>query len=163
MSLSKFLENPMHLLECIEDEIPRNLVNRINQFRNGVFYKRQSNNTVYLDINLPGVPLNNIDVVVEDGTIAVNVNNGNDIRTEDMYVHKFSGLSRTYKLPVGVSDDSVSADYHDGVLTLSYQVPITSSNGSRRIMINTSSNTTNNSMNVINNNACSSDNNATGE
>ncbi len=51
MSFAKLLENPMNLLECIEDEIPRNFVNHINQYRNGVFYKRQSNNTTYLDIS----------------------------------------------------------------------------------------------------------------
>jgi len=135
MSFAKLLENPMNLFECIEDEIPRNFVNHINQYRNGVFYKRQSNNTTYLDISLPGVPLDNIEVVVENGLLVVNINN-NETRPVDTYNHNFEGLSRTYKLPFGVSDDIVSADHHNGVLTLSYQVPTPTSSGSKRLVIN---------------------------
>jgi HSP20 family protein len=70
--------------------------------------------------DLPGIPEDKIAVEFEDGSLTVS---GERERTEEVrgdrayrYERRFGTFSRTIGLPQGVSEDSIKADYEDGVL-----------------------------------------------
>ena len=134
MALARILENPLLLLDCVEDNLPSELTNRINHFRNGVFHKRETDATTYLDLNLPGVPLENINVSIDNGLVSVRVEQQSTEETANSYSHHFSGLYRKFTLPSGVRGEDVQANHHHGVLTLSYPNSAQVSN-SRRVEI----------------------------
>ena len=141
-SLHRILENPLVLLDCLEEEIPftKNFTKGINNLRNGVFNRRETPSTIYLDMSLPGVPLESIIINVENGVVDVSVEQSIREDNNNTYRHQFVGLHRTFKLPNSITDDIVSADHYNGVLTLSYPNRQTSNvNTARRVHINSSS------------------------
>ena len=77
--------------------------------------------------DLPGVPEDKISVEFEDGTLVVS---GERERNEEVsgekfyrFERRFGAFSRTVGLPQGVSEDSIAAAYHDGVLELHVKKP----------------------------------------
>jgi HSP20 family protein len=77
--------------------------------------------------DLPGIPEDKISVEFEDGALTVS---GERERTEEVsqdrlyrYERRFGSFSRTIGLPQGVSEDSINADYKDGVLEVHVQKP----------------------------------------
>jgi HSP20 family protein len=77
--------------------------------------------------DLPGIPEDKISVEFEDGALTVS---GERERTQEVsqdrlyrYERRFGSFSRTIGLPQGVSEDSVNADYKDGVLEVRVQKP----------------------------------------
>ena len=141
-SLNRILENPLVLLDCLEEEIPltKNFTKGINRLRNGVFNRRETPSTIYLDMSLPGVPLESIIINVENGIVDVSVEQSIRQDNDNTYIHQFSGLHRTFKLPNSITDDNVSADHYHGVLTLSYpNRQLSNANTARRVKINSSS------------------------
>lgn len=138
LSFARLLNDPFTLVDCfVEDALPRELSDKINQFRNGVFHRRETDTHVNYDICLPGVKLENIQVDVNNSVVSIYVEETSEVKTNNSYHHHFSGLKRTFKLPLGVSDDSVNASHLDGVLTLSYpKVDNDFVNTTRRVKIN---------------------------
>lgn len=68
---------------------------------------------------LPGVSPDDIDVVLSEGTLTIRAE-----RTErDVDKHRseirYGSMSRTVTLPPGADEDDVTADYTDGMLTVS--------------------------------------------
>src|SRR6266540_3472352 len=77
--------------------------------------------------DLPGIPEDQISVEFEDGGLIVS---GERERTHEVlqdrlyrYERRFGSFSRTIGLPQGVSEDSIKADYKDGVLEVHVQKP----------------------------------------
>jgi HSP20 family protein len=77
--------------------------------------------------DLPGIPEDKISVEYEDGAVVVS---GERERTAEVsdekfyrFERRFGSFSRTVGLPQGVSDDSISAEYRDGVLELHVKKP----------------------------------------
>jgi HSP20 family protein len=77
--------------------------------------------------DLPGIPEDQISVEFEDGGLIVS---GERERTHEVsqdrlyrYERRFGSFSRTIGLPQGVSEDSIRADYKDGVLEVHVQKP----------------------------------------
>ena len=77
--------------------------------------------------DLPGIPEDKISVEYEDGALVVS---GERERSKEFsdekfyrFERRFGSFSRTVGLPQGVSDDSISADYRDGVLELHVKKP----------------------------------------
>jgi HSP20 family protein len=77
--------------------------------------------------DLPGIPEDKISVEYEDGALVVSGERerSEEVSTEKFYrfERRFGAFSRTVGLPQGVSDDSITADYHDGVLELHVRKP----------------------------------------
>src|SRR6266498_2530281 len=78
--------------------------------------------------DLPGVPEDQISVESEDGGRLIV--SGERERTHEVsqdrlyrYERRFGSFSRTIGLPQGVSEDSIKADYKDGVLEVHVQKP----------------------------------------
>jgi HSP20 family protein len=77
--------------------------------------------------DLPGIPEDQISVELEDGGLTIS---GERERTDEVsqdrlyrYERRFGSFSRTIGLPQGVSEDSIQADYRDGVLEVHVQKP----------------------------------------
>jgi HSP20 family protein len=77
--------------------------------------------------DLPGIPEDQISVELEDGGLTIS---GERERTDEVsqdrlyrYERRFGSFSRTIGLPQGVSEDSIKADYKDGVLEVHVQKP----------------------------------------
>ena len=77
--------------------------------------------------DLPGIPEDKIAVEYEDGSLTVA---GERERTEQVsgdrmyrFERRFGSFSRTIGLPQGVNEDSIKADYKDGVLEVHVRKP----------------------------------------
>ena len=77
--------------------------------------------------DLPGIPEDKISVEYEDGALLVS---GERERTQEAseenfyrFERRFGSFSRTVGLPQGVTEDSISADFHDGVLEVHVRKP----------------------------------------
>jgi HSP20 family protein len=77
--------------------------------------------------DLPGIPEDQISVEFEDGGLTIS---GERERTDEVsqdrlyrYERRFGSFSRTIGLPQGVSEDSIKAEYKDGVLEVHVQKP----------------------------------------
>ena len=87
----------------------------------------ETENEVVYAFDLPGIPEDKISIEFEDGVLAVSAERE---RTEELseenvyrFERRFGTFSRTIALPQGVSDDAISADYHDGVLEVHVAKP----------------------------------------
>ena len=77
--------------------------------------------------DLPGMTEDDVSIEFEDGTLTVS---GTRERKAEVskdggyrYERRFGSFSRTIGLPQGVSDDSISADYRNGVLEVHVRKP----------------------------------------
>jgi HSP20 family protein len=77
--------------------------------------------------DLPGIPEDKISIEFEDGALTVSAERE---RTEETsqdklyrFERRFGSFSRTIGLPQGVSEDSINADYKDGVLEIHVAKP----------------------------------------
>jgi HSP20 family protein len=70
--------------------------------------------------DLPGIPEDKISVEADEGSLTVSGERERTEKTEDdrfyRYERRFGSFSRTVGLPQGVSEDSIRADYRNGVL-----------------------------------------------
>jgi HSP20 family protein len=77
--------------------------------------------------DLPGIPEEKISVEFEDGALIVSGERerAQEVSDESFYrfERRFGSFSRTVGLPQGVSEASISADYHDGVLEVHVKKP----------------------------------------
>jgi HSP20 family protein len=77
--------------------------------------------------DLPGISEDKISVEFEDGALVVS---GERERTQEAseenyyrFERRFGSFARTVGLPQGVTEESISADYHDGVLEVHVKKP----------------------------------------
>jgi HSP20 family protein len=77
--------------------------------------------------DLPGIPEDKISVEVDDRVLTVSAERErtDELNEESVYrfERRFGTFSRTIALPQGVTDEQVSADYHDGVLEVRVAKP----------------------------------------
>jgi HSP20 family protein len=75
-----------------------------------------------IEIELPGVPEDAIDVTVQDGVVTVKgeKTSKREETGEDWYFseRQFGSFTRSFRLPADAKHDAVQADLKDGVLTL---------------------------------------------
>jgi HSP20 family protein len=94
--------------------------------------------------DLPGIPEDKIAIEFEDGALTVSAERERtgEASTERLYRYerRFGTFSRTIGLPQGVTDDSIKADYRDGVLEIHVAKP--EQTKPRRIQIGHGSNAT---------------------
>jgi HSP20 family protein len=87
----------------------------------------ETEDEVVYAFDLPGIPEDKISVEFEDGSLTVS---GERERTDEVsqdrlyrYERRFGSFSRTIGLPQGVSEDSIKADFKDGVLEIHVRKP----------------------------------------
>jgi HSP20 family protein len=87
----------------------------------------ETDEEVVYAFDLPGISEDKISIEFEDRSLTVS---GERERTEEIsedrlyrYERRFGSFSRTIALPQGVSEDSIKADYKDGVLEVRVAKP----------------------------------------
>jgi HSP20 family protein len=79
--------------------------------------------------DLPGVSLDQISIELQDDSLTVSAERERaDERTEDGFVRyerRFGSFSRAVGVPHGVTEESIKADYRDGVLEIRVAKPET--------------------------------------
>jgi HSP20 family protein len=77
--------------------------------------------------DLPGVPEEQISIELHDDTLTVSAQRDRtQERVEDGFVRferRFGSFSRAVGVPAGISEDSIKADYRDGVLEIRVAKP----------------------------------------
>ena len=87
----------------------------------------EADNELVLSFDLPGIPEDRIAVELDDNVLTLS---GERERAEEQsgerfyrYERRFGSFSRSVSLPAGVSEDSIKADYKDGVLEVRIAKP----------------------------------------
>jgi HSP20 family protein len=87
----------------------------------------ETEDEVVYAFDLPGIPEDKISVEFEDGSLTVS---GERERTDEVsrdrlyrYERRFGSFSRTIGLPQGVGEDSINADFKNGVLEIHVRKP----------------------------------------
>ena len=127
--------DPFREITTLQNEMSR-LLNTMQGGGNGNSQTRtwmppvdvwESENEVVYAFDLPGIDEAKVSVEFEDGALTVS---GERERTQEVsedrlyrYERRFGSFSRTIGLPQGVTEDSISADYRNGVLELRVQKP----------------------------------------
>ena len=87
----------------------------------------ETENEIVYAFDLPGIPEDNINVELEEGALTVTAERQRtqEVKDERLYrfERRFGSFARTVGLPQGVTDDSISADYRDGVLEVHVAKP----------------------------------------
>jgi HSP20 family protein len=77
--------------------------------------------------DLPGIPEDQISVELDDGALTITAERGRDLSVEEgryfRFERRFGTFTRTIGLPQGVTDESVSASYANGVLEVHVAKP----------------------------------------
>ena len=87
----------------------------------------ETEHEVVYAFDLPGIPEDKINVEFEDGalTISAERERKQEVKDEQFYrfERRYGTFARTIGLPQGVSEDSIKAEYHDGVLEVHVAKP----------------------------------------
>ncbi len=77
--------------------------------------------------DLPGIPEDAISVEFEDGALTVSAERARDQKIENdrfyRFERHFGSFTRTIGLPQGISEESINADYKNGVLEVHVRKP----------------------------------------
>jgi HSP20 family protein len=85
----------------------------------------RSGDTFYLHFDLPGIDADSLRVTAEDNTLTVQAQRRSTAPDNAAYLvaeRQAGAYSRQLVLGDGLDTDSINADYHDGVLTLTIPV-----------------------------------------
>ena len=101
----------------------------------------ETENELVYAFDLPGIPQDKINIEVEDGTLTVSAEREREgeVSGERFYrfERRFGTFTRTIGLPQGANEDSIRAEFRDGVLEI--HVPKPEQVKPRRIQIGGSS------------------------
>jgi HSP20 family protein len=99
---------------------------------------REDQKNIAVDIELPGIKPEDVNVSVENGVLAVSGEKRAERKEgEEGRYHtverSYGSFFRSFQLPQGVDESQISADFHDGVLTI--DIPKAALPQPRRIQI----------------------------
>ena len=87
----------------------------------------ETDDEVVYAFDLPGIPEDKINVEFEDGALTVSADRERKVEQKDdrfyRFERRYGTFSRTIGVPQGVTEDSINADYHDGVLEVHVKKP----------------------------------------
>jgi len=88
-------------------------------------FARHSSDTYDIEIDLPGVNKEDIELKIEDDYLTVNAirRTKNEVKEEDYYLceSQFGLISRSFILPKDVDREKIKANYEDGRLYISLE------------------------------------------
>ena len=104
----------------------------------------ETENEVVYALDLPGIPEDKISVELDDGALTIAAERERTQEESDerfyRYERRYGTFSRTIGLPQGVTEESIKAEYHDGVLEVHVRKP--EQPKPRRIQVGTGSKAT---------------------
>lgn len=73
---------------------------------------------------LPGIdPGKDVEVAVEGGLLTLRAERTEETEEKDRTEFRYGTFTRSIRLPVGARDDETTAEYKDGVLTITVPIP----------------------------------------
>lgn len=84
----------------------------------------EENNSIFVKAALPGVDANDINIDIQDGimTMSGEFKDDSESRSEDRRTYhrefRYGSFSRSIRLPEGVDEENVDAEYKNGFLTV---------------------------------------------
>ncbi len=86
---------------------------------------KKEDSTFHVEVDLPGVKKEEIDVKVEDDVLVVSAvrHYQNEVKEDDYYISEsaFGKLERRFVLPENIDSESISASYENGRLEIELQ------------------------------------------
>jgi len=86
---------------------------------------KKGNDTFVIEVDLPGVDKNDIELIVEDNILTVKAvrNMKKEVKKDDYYLceSNFGIISRSFVLPEGIDLDKVDAKYENGKLIITLE------------------------------------------
>lgn len=83
---------------------------------------KKNNSNFYLEVDLPGVTKEDIDINIENGVLTVSAirKYKNEITKDDYYLCEsiFGKFERSYVLPENIDSDKIDASFSDGCLKI---------------------------------------------
>lgn len=122
---------PFREVESLQREMNR-LFDKLTPFHNGeskdiafmpAAEMHETENTVELKLEVPGLDAKDIDVRVTEQSVAISGERQSQTKTEEGGMtrteFRYGKFARVIPLPTRIQNDKVQADYKDGVLSLS--------------------------------------------
>jgi len=85
---------------------------------------REDNNNIFLDVELPGIKPEDVDLSVDNGILTISGEKSSETKEnkEDQHYHtierSYGSFFRSFQLPQGVDENQISANFDNGVLTI---------------------------------------------
>ena len=84
---------------------------------------RESDKSLAIDVELPGIKPENVEVNVENGVLSITGEKHSERSNEEkgryhMVERSYGSFFRSFQLPAGVDESQINASFHDGVLTV---------------------------------------------
>ena len=84
---------------------------------------RESEKSLAIDVELPGIKPENVEVNVENGVLSITGEKRLERTNEEkgryhMVERSYGSFFRSFQLPAGVDESQINASFHDGVLTV---------------------------------------------
>jgi HSP20 family protein len=87
----------------------------------------ETDDEIVYAFDLPGIPKDTVSIEFDHGVLTVSAERerSQEVSADRLYrfERRYGGFSRTIGLPQGVSEESIKADYKDGVLEVHVQKP----------------------------------------
>ncbi|HEX6808699.1 MAG TPA: Hsp20/alpha crystallin family protein [Gemmatimonadaceae bacterium] len=84
---------------------------------------RETEKSLAIDVELPGIKPENVEVDVENGVLSITGEKRSERTNEEkgryhMVERSYGSFFRSFQLPAGVDESQIKASFHDGVLTV---------------------------------------------
>ncbi len=93
-----------------------------NKFKYPPLNLREDNNNLYLDVSLPGVDKDNIRINIKNQILSISGQKSSPAKVEPKNYHRreriIGNFIRAVELPMEVEVNKVSADYENGILSI---------------------------------------------
>lgn len=100
----------------------------------------ETNDEIIMKAEIPGIDKKDLNVSVDENYIRLSgqIKRSNEFSDENIYHSErfYGNFSRTIPLPVGIKPDQTTAEYKDGILTITAPKQETSKKKEKRIDIN---------------------------
>jgi len=127
----KIIENGKKLVNSVEEHVEKGLdvakeaLGNVARHLPLANFARHSSDTYDIEIDLPGVKKEDIEIKIEDDYLTVNAvrRTKKDVKEEDYYLceSSYGLISRSFILPKDIDRDKISAKYEDGRLYISLE------------------------------------------
>jgi HSP20 family protein len=127
----KIIENGKELVNAVEEKVEQGVefakeaLGNVARHLPLANFARHSADTYNIEIDLPGVNKNEIELKIEDDYLTVNAirRTKNEVKEEEYYLceSSYGLISRSFILPKDVDREKISANYEDGRLYVSLE------------------------------------------
>ncbi len=127
----KIIENGKKLVNSVEEHVEKSLdvakeaLGNVARHLPLANFARHSSDTYDIEVDLPGVKKEDIEIKIEDDYLTVNAvrRTKKDVKEEDYYLceSSYGLISRSFILPKDIDRDKISAKYEDGRLYISLE------------------------------------------